>query len=99
MILFCFIEADGCQIIIKLEHLQAHLNSCEFKLNSEIICGKGCNMKMSGREYQTHNCYLYLQEENKKMNDELNVKVGGFFQLETFQIFNESSTIDYRTQW
>lgn len=45
-------------------------------MDSEVICDKGCNMKMARREYEGNNCFIHLAnlvsrqgEEITKLND------------------------------
>jgi len=64
---------------IKLEHLENHLINCEYNSNSEIVCDKGCEIKMSRREYATQNCYAHLKNrmrverviESTRQNEEI----------------------------
>lgn len=58
--MFSLSDLQGCEVIVELVHLQDHLASCKYNPNSEVICDKGCNMKMRGHVYQTHNCLTYL---------------------------------------
>lgn len=55
-----FLESVGCKSSIQLEHLQDHLHKCLYNPNSEVICDKGCNMKMTRREYEVNNCFTHL---------------------------------------
>lgn len=47
-------------------------------MNSEIICDKGCNMKITRREYEINNCFSHLanrvsaqEKENEKLRHDL----------------------------
>lgn len=68
---------------MKLENLQQHLNSCQYDPNnSEIVCDKGCNLKMTRREYEYNNCTHHLlnrvsslEEQIRKLNMKTNARV------------------------
>lgn len=62
---------------MKLEFLQKHLSICEYNLDAVIVCDKGCNLRMTRREY-LYNCFLHLKDrvhlyekENKKLSHRL----------------------------
>lgn len=76
----CFLsEAKGCPVTVKLEHLKNHVSNCEYSPNSQIVCDKGCNMKMCRRDYESSNCFKHFTDEVtrqedkiRKLNDEFN---------------------------
>lgn len=73
---FSFLELRGCSSIVQLENLQSHVAICEFSPNSEIICDKGCNIKMFRCEYERNDCLTHFaaqsirqEEQIKQFND------------------------------
>ncbi|KAG4073914.1 hypothetical protein HA402_014119 [Bradysia odoriphaga] len=56
----CDFEQKGCDNVVQLEHLQTHVINCALNPYSEVICDKGCNLKMYRHEYETDNCLTHL---------------------------------------
>lgn len=44
-----------------------HVRSCEFNSNAEVVCNKGCSLKITRRELTT-SCYTHLKQENTELN-------------------------------
>lgn len=60
---------------MKLENLQAHLNSCQYDPNySGIVCDKGCNLMITRREYECNNCMQHLLNRVSSLEEKLNEK-------------------------
>lgn len=53
-------EQQGCETVVQLEHLQTHIINCTRNPNAEVVCDKGCNLKMRLHEYETHNCLTQI---------------------------------------
>lgn len=44
-----------------MEHLKNHLTNCEYSSNLEIVCDKGCNLRIKRCQYK-HNCLVHLAD-------------------------------------
>lgn len=67
LIFFYFFDSDGCEAVVKLEDLQKHIRNCNYHPNAEIICDKGCNIKMSRHEYNTTTCLDHHKAEIEQL--------------------------------
>lgn len=45
-----------------MEQLQKHIISCEHNPEAEIMCDKGCDLKITRREYQLNSCITHLKD-------------------------------------
>ncbi|KAJ6636805.1 E3 ubiquitin-protein ligase NRDP1, partial [Pseudolycoriella hygida] len=74
----CDFRHRGCQAIVKLENLRHHVSECAFAtpyaLNEEIVCNKGCNMKVTRQQYQTDDCISHLAKEITKLKNLLSMQ-------------------------
>lgn len=70
--IFVFIESEGCEEVVKLEHLQAHLTTCEY---ISITCDKGCNLQMIRREYRANDCFTHFKEHVRKYEHQLSPEI------------------------
>lgn len=70
-LILSFLDSKGCQEVVKLEHLQDHQTSCKYNPNSEIICDKGCNLKISRRGYEVNNCITHLADRVSRYEEEI----------------------------
>lgn len=70
--IFVFIEPEGCKEVVKLEHLQGHVTTCEY---SNVTCDKGCNLQMIRREYRANNCFTHFNEHVRKHKNQLSPKM------------------------
>lgn len=52
-----------------MEQLQNHLTECVFSPNSEMICDKGCNIKITRGEYEGENCFTHLGNRQQKQQE------------------------------
>lgn len=66
-----FSEQGGCRSVVKLEKLVLHVSKCEYNMSGEVVCDKGCNIRMARREYQVENCFSHLAKEVTKLRQEL----------------------------
>lgn len=70
--LSCSNAEFGCQAIVKLDLLQAHVQECEFNPKKPILCDKGCGLTMPKDELADHNCVRELralvQQQLTKIN-------------------------------
>lgn len=60
-------EPDGCEKIIKLEHLKNHQTNCEYSPNL-IVCDKGCNLTVKRCEYQL-DCIEHLADRSRSQDE------------------------------
>lgn len=58
----CDFASGGCPAVVKLELLQAHMDSCDFNPNKSIICEKGCGLEMRRNQVEGHNCLSNLRD-------------------------------------
>lgn len=54
-----------------LERLQHHLTECDFNPNAEVICDKGCNIKITQDEYEASNCFTHLANRQQKQQEQI----------------------------
>lgn len=54
------LERQGCEQVVPLEHLRSHAVKCEKNPNAEVVCDKGCNLKMLRHEYQSSDCFTHI---------------------------------------
>lgn len=64
-------EPKGCQGIFALEHLQDHLLKCVYNPDTEISCDKGCDLKVTRREYEENNCLTHLADKVRRQQKEI----------------------------
>ncbi|KAG4067423.1 hypothetical protein HA402_009660 [Bradysia odoriphaga] len=58
----CEFQEQGCDKVVKLEHLPNHLLTCNYRPNAQIICKKGCNLQIIRRDLAS-SCFVHF--ENK----------------------------------
>ena len=51
----CDFTSQGCDSIVKLEHLSQHCKQCKFNPNNKTKCPQ-CGMSMGKEEFKNHNC-------------------------------------------
>lgn len=78
LFIFFLLEPKGCEAVVKLEHLKQHIIVCEYNPKGEIVCDKGCNLKITRLEYQVNDCLTHLadrlrlcEENNRNLDNEL----------------------------
>lgn len=64
-------EHQGCQTVISLEHLHVHRTKCIYNPETEIICDKGCNLKITRREYNASDCITHLSNRGNRQHEEI----------------------------
>jgi E3 ubiquitin-protein ligase NRDP1 len=52
----------GCNLILRLENLNTHLQECDFNPKKPIICALGCNILIAKDEFKSHNCIKELRK-------------------------------------
>ena len=57
----CDFASQGCDSIVKLEHLSQHCKQCKFNPNNKTKCPK-CGMSVEKKESNNHNCDDYDEE-------------------------------------
>lgn len=57
----CDNKPYGCQVVLKLELLPAHLGECEFNPKKPLPCEKGCGLIIPKDELREHNCVKELR--------------------------------------
>ena len=57
----CDFTSQGCDSIVKLEHLSQHCKQCKFNPNNKTKCPQ-CGMSMGKEEFKNHNCDDYDEE-------------------------------------
>lgn len=66
-----FSEPKGCLTILPLEQLQQHLTKCLFNPDAEVICDKGCNIKMTRHKYEVTNCFTHFASHQQEQFDKI----------------------------
>ncbi|XP_044017483.1 E3 ubiquitin-protein ligase NRDP1 isoform X1 [Aphidius gifuensis] len=63
----------GCQIVIKLDNLVAHLKECDYNPKRPVSCEQGCGLIIPKDELKDHNCVRELrtliQSQHQKLSD------------------------------
>lgn len=67
----CDFEQTGCQTVVKLELLQAHMDSCDFNPNKSVMCEKGCGLEMRRNQVDEHNCLSDLRNLISKQETQI----------------------------
>lgn len=49
--------------------MENHCRSCKYNQNAEFICDKGCNLKITRREYEMNNCFAHLANKMAHQED------------------------------
>ncbi|KAM8968387.1 E3 ubiquitin-protein ligase NRDP1-like [Sarcophilus harrisii] len=56
----CDNAVAGCNAILRLDNLMAHLLNCEHSPKCPVACKHGCGLEMSNGELPNHNCIEHL---------------------------------------
>lgn len=51
----------GCQMILKMDTLQAHLQECDFNPKKPVTCNRGCDLTMPKDKFNNHDCITELK--------------------------------------
>lgn len=43
------------------------MSKCEYNLNEDVVCDKGCSMTITRHEFQVNNCFTHLAKEITKL--------------------------------
>ncbi len=69
----CDNASFGCDMVVKLDALSAHLNECEHNPKRPVQCEEGCGMVIPKDEVKDHNCVRELrgvvQQQAVKINE------------------------------
>jgi E3 ubiquitin-protein ligase NRDP1 len=67
----CDFACGGCPAVVKLELLQAHMDSCDFNPNKSVTCEKGCGLEMRRNQVDGHNCLSNLRDLIAKQESQI----------------------------
>ncbi|EDV99486.1 E3 ubiquitin-protein ligase NRDP1 [Drosophila grimshawi] len=86
----CFSE-NGCSALMPLEQYRRHVENCQSNPKVEVLCTKGCGMKVPKDEMFRHNCVLELRLQ-------LQHQLSALSQLQQMQSRQEQRLVQQRRE-
>ena len=78
----CVNKEFGCDVVVRLDGLQAHHNECQYNPKRPVACEKGCGIVVPLDEVPQHNCVRELHKIVKEKSESIDELVSQVSDLE-----------------